>query len=86
MSVDIEKARGLADNIAGKYTEEGMPLRDFAHTIRALCDRIEEGEQAIGGLLAFIREKYPHDFVAGGRGYVCPHHCKLAAWLRGGKA
>lgn len=80
MTIDINDARKLADE------NERWCMDESAHTIRALCDRIEEGEQAIEGLLAFIREKYPHDFVAGGRGYVCPHHCKLAAWLRGGKA
>lgn len=89
MTIDINDARKLADEFEKPFgmRKDCSYLHSVApHTIRALCDRIEEGEQAIEGLLAFIREKYPHDFVAGGRGYVCPHHCKLAAWLRGGKA
>ena len=86
MTIDINEARKLADELDDYDEDDGFSLDVAARTIRALCDRVEEGERAVEGLLAFIREKYPHDFVAGGRGYVCPHHCKLAAWLRGGKA
>ncbi len=37
---------------------------------------------AAEGLLAFIRQRYPDDFVEGGQGYLCQHHRKIDAALR----
>lgn len=50
--------------------------------------RAEEAEkreqllrEAAEGLLAHIRDRFPDDFRDGGRGFVCPHHIKLAEAL-----
>lgn len=43
--------------------------------------RLCELERACISLLAFIRFKYPEDFKEGGRGYICPHHKKIAELL-----
>ncbi len=44
-----------------------------AHLIAAAPDMRE----ACKGLLNFIKEKYPSDFIVGGPGFTCPHHIAI---------
>lgn len=56
---------------------------DAFSELLAIAEASEGLRAACTGLLAFIRERYPQDFVEGGRGYVCPHHIAIDAALSG---
>lgn len=72
-------ARMLEDEPRSYYPTD--LLKEAAAMLREAAGIVEDGREAVGGLLAFIREKYPADFEKGGRGYICPHHIKLSKWM-----
>lgn len=81
---DLDEAESvLAAMERWAYPDDTAQLRAAIAEVKRLRDRESTGVEAVSGLLAFIRAKYPDDFQPNGRGYVCPHHIKLAAWLKG---
>lgn len=83
MTIDIAKARKLADEL--EACERGN-FKEPARTIRALCDRVEEAD-GIMRVAEWTNDDSP--FCPCCCMYQNQGHekdCKLAAWLRGGKA
>lgn len=105
MTIDINEARKLADELDDYDEDDGFSLDVAAQTIRALCDRESEARKLIQALswrkhptqegvwMCSCCDMMQSDGVMrnrrlDGSDEYAMHYatCKLAAWLRGGKA
>lgn len=88
MTIDINEARKLADELDDYDEDDGFSLDVAARTIRALCDRIEAADEVIRASewksVDWTTNECP--YCAANEDHGHKPDCKLAAWLRGGKA